>query len=86
MSFLIPHEVVELLFHCHHPVRIYKSILYPVWLNRRHKRVMFTKISNLRSSVHPLVYVTKNGVDRVISLNCLVDSCHTRVLGTQVRT
>jgi hypothetical protein len=74
MPYLIPHEVVELLLHCHHPVRISKCILYPVWLNRRHKRVMFTKMSNWRSSGYPLVDVTTNGVDGVISLNCLVDS------------
>jgi hypothetical protein len=35
---------------------------------------MFTKMSNSRSSGYPLVDVTKNGVDGVISLNCLVDS------------
>jgi hypothetical protein len=35
---------------------------------------MFTKMSNSRSSGYPLVNVTKYGVDRVISLNCLVDS------------
>jgi hypothetical protein len=35
---------------------------------------MFTKMSNLRSSGYPLVDVTKNGVNGVISLNCLVDS------------
>jgi hypothetical protein len=74
MPYIIPHEVIELLLHCHHPVRISKCILYPVWLNRRHKRVMFTKMSNSRSSGYPLVNVTKYGVDGVISLNCLVDS------------
>jgi hypothetical protein len=63
MSYLIPREVVELLLHRHLPVRISKCILYLVWLNRRHKRVMFTKMSNSRSSVCPLVDVTKNGVD-----------------------
>jgi hypothetical protein len=31
-------------------------------------------MSNSRSSGYPLVDVTKNGVNRVISLNCLVDS------------
>jgi hypothetical protein len=31
-------------------------------------------MSNSRSSGYPLVDVTKNGVDGVISLNCLVDS------------
>jgi hypothetical protein len=35
---------------------------------------MFTKMSNSRSSGYPLVNVTKNGVDGVISLDCLVDS------------
>jgi hypothetical protein len=74
MPYLIPREVVKLLLHCHHPARISKCILYPVGLNRRHKRVMFTKMSNSRSSGYPLVDVTKNGVDGVISLNCLVDS------------
>jgi hypothetical protein len=51
-----------------------RCILYPVWLNRRHKREMFTKMSNSRSSGYPLVDVTKYGVDGVISLNCLVYS------------
>jgi hypothetical protein len=74
MTYLIPREVVEILLHCLHPVWISKCILYHVWLNRRHKRVMFTKMSNLRSSGYPLLNVTKYGVDRVISLNCLVDS------------
>jgi hypothetical protein len=74
MSYLIPREVVEFLLHCHHPVWISKCIIYPVWLNRRHKRVMFTKMSNSRSSGYPLLNVTKYGVDGVISLNCLVDS------------
>jgi hypothetical protein len=50
------------------------SILYPVWLNRRHKRVMFTEMSNSRSSGNPIMNVTKNGVDGVIYLNCLVES------------
>jgi hypothetical protein len=35
---------------------------------------MFTEMCNSRSSGYPLVNITKNGVDRVISLNCLVDS------------
>jgi hypothetical protein len=35
---------------------------------------MFTKMCNSRSSGYPFVNVTKNGVDEVISLNCLVDS------------
>jgi hypothetical protein len=74
MPYLIPCEVVELLLHCHHPVWISKCVLHPMWLNRRHKRVMFTKMSNSRSSGYPLVNVTNNGVDGVISLNCLVDS------------
>jgi hypothetical protein len=74
MSYLIPCEVVELLLHCHHPVWISKCILYPVWLNRRHKIVMFTKMSNSRLSGYPFLNVTKYGVDGVISLNCLVDS------------
>jgi hypothetical protein len=73
MSYLIPCEVVELILHCHHLVWISKCIIYHVWLNRRHKRVMFTKMSNSRSSGYPLVNVTKYGVDGVISLNCLVD-------------
>jgi hypothetical protein len=74
MSYLISREIVELLLHCHHPVRISKCIMYHVWLNRRHKGVMFTKMSNSRSSGYPLVNVTKYGVDGVISFNCLVDS------------
>jgi hypothetical protein len=73
MSYLIPCEVVELLLHFHHPVWISKCIIYPVWLNRRHKRVMFTKMSNSRSSCYPLLNITKYGVDGVISLNCLVE-------------
>jgi hypothetical protein len=71
---LIPREVVELLSHCHHPVWIFKCILYLVWLNRRHKRVMFTKMSDSRASGYPFLNVSKDGADRVISLNCLVDS------------
>jgi hypothetical protein len=74
MPYLIPREVVELLLHCHHLVWISKCILYHVWLNKRHKRVMFTKMSNSRSSGYPLLNVTKYGVDGVISLNFLVDS------------
>jgi hypothetical protein len=35
---------------------------------------MFTEMSNSRSSGYPLMNVTKDGVDGVISLNCLVDS------------
>jgi hypothetical protein len=35
---------------------------------------MFIEVSNSRSSSYPLMNVTKDGVDRVISLNCLVDS------------
>ncbi|KAL5683753.1 hypothetical protein ACJX0J_010138, partial [Zea mays] len=48
-------EVVELLLHCHHPIRILKCFLYLVWLNRGNKRVMFTKMSNTRSSGYPLI-------------------------------
>jgi hypothetical protein len=74
MPYLIPREVVELLLYCHHLVRISKCILYPVWLNRRHKRVMFIKNEQLEIEWLPLVNVTKNGVDGVIFLNCLVNS------------
>jgi hypothetical protein len=35
---------------------------------------MFTKMSDSRSSCYPLMNITKNGVDGVISLNRLVDS------------
>jgi hypothetical protein len=35
---------------------------------------MFTKMSDSRSSSYPLMNITKNGVDRVISLNRLMDS------------
>jgi hypothetical protein len=35
---------------------------------------MFTEMSNSRSSCYPLMNVTKDGVDGVILLNCLVDS------------
>jgi hypothetical protein len=71
---LIPCEVVKLLLHFQHLVWISKCILYHVWLNRRHKRVMFTKMSNSRASGYPLLNATKYGVDGVISLNCLMDS------------
>jgi hypothetical protein len=74
MSYLIPSEVVELLLHRHHPIRILKCFLYPVWLNRGNKRVMFTKMSNTRSSSYPLLNIAEDGVHVVISLDCLVDS------------
>src|SRR5688572_33162172 len=74
MPYLVPREVVELLLHSHHPIRILKCFLYPVWLNRGNKRVMFTKMCNTRSSGYPLMNVTEDGVDGVISLDCLVDS------------
>jgi hypothetical protein len=74
MPYLIPREVIEFLLHCQHPIRISKCILHPVWLNRGHKRVRFTKMSNSRSSGYPLMNITKYGVDGVISLNFLVDS------------
>jgi hypothetical protein len=35
---------------------------------------MFTKMSNPRSSSYPLLNVAEDGVDGVISLDCLVDS------------
>jgi hypothetical protein len=74
MSYLIPCEVVELLLHSQHPFRISLCILHPVWLNRGHKRIMFTKMSDSRSSSYPLMNITENGVHGVISLNRLVDS------------
>src|SRR5688500_19650418 len=74
MPYLIPSEVVELLLHRHHPIRILKCFFYPVWLNRGNKRVMFTKMSNPRSSSYPLMNVAEDGVDGVISLDWLVDS------------
>jgi hypothetical protein len=74
MPYLIPREVVELLLHCQHPIRILKCFLYPVWLNRGNKRVMFTKISNTRSSGYPLLNIAEDGVHGVISLYCLMDS------------
>ena|SRR5689334_3767753 len=74
MPYLVPSEVVELLLHRHHPIRILECFLYPVWLNRGNKRVMFTKMCNTRSSSYPLMNVAEDGVDGVISLNCLVDS------------
>jgi chromosome segregation ATPase len=46
MSYLIPCEVVELLLHRQHPIRILKCFLYPVWLNRENKRVMFEEEKN----------------------------------------
>src|SRR5688572_2057603 len=74
MSYLIPSEVVELLLHRHHPIRILKCFLYPVWLNRGNKRVMPTKMCNTISSGYPLMNIAEDGVDGVISLDCLVDS------------
>src|SRR5687767_6798513 len=74
MPYLVPREIVELLLHCHHPIRILKCFLYPVWLNRGNKRVMFTKMCNTRSSGYPLMNVAEDGVNGVISLDCLVDS------------
>jgi hypothetical protein len=74
MSYLIPREVVELLLHRHHPIRILKCFLYPVWLNRGNKRVMLTKMCNTRSSGYPLMNVAEDSVHGVISLDCLVDS------------
>jgi hypothetical protein len=74
MPYLIPCEIVELLLHRHHPIRILKCFLYLVWLNRGNKRVMFTKMSNTRSSSYPLLNITEDGVHGVISLDCLVDS------------
>src|SRR5688500_13380856 len=74
MPYLVPREVVELLLHRHHPIRILQCFLYPVWLNRGNKRVMFTKMSNTRSSGYPLMNIAEDGVDGVISLDCLVDS------------
>jgi hypothetical protein len=53
MPDLISREVVEFLLHCHHPVRISKCIFNPVWLNRRHKIIMFTKMRNSRMSGYP---------------------------------
>jgi hypothetical protein len=35
---------------------------------------MLTETSNSRSSAYPLMNITKDGVDGVISLNCLMDS------------
>jgi hypothetical protein len=74
VPYLIPREVVELLLHRKHPVRILKCFLYSVSLNRGNKRVMFTKMSNTRSSGYPLLNISEDGVHRVISLDCLVDS------------
>jgi hypothetical protein len=74
MPYLIPREVVELLLHHQHPIRIFKCILYPVWLNRGNKIVMFTKMSDSRSSGYPLMNIAEDGVHGVISLNRLVDS------------
>ena len=77
MTFISIHSViiyVELLLHSHHPIRILKCFLYPVWLNRGNKRVMLTKMCNSRSSGYPLMNVAEDGVDGVISLYCLVDS------------
>jgi hypothetical protein len=74
MPYLIPREVVEILLHREHPIQIFKCILYPVWLNRGNKRVMFTKMSDSRSSGYPLMNIAEDGVHEVISLNRLVDS------------
>src|SRR5688572_24396063 len=74
MPYLIPCEVVELLLHRQHPIQILKCFIYPVRLNRGNKRVMFTKMSNMRSSGYPLMNVAEDGVHGVILLDCLVDS------------
>jgi hypothetical protein len=74
MPYLIPCEVVELLLHRQHPIRILKCFLYHVWLNRRKKEVMFTKMSNTISSGYPLMNIAEDSVHGVISLDCLVDS------------
>src|SRR5688500_11602081 len=74
MPYLISREVVELLLHCHHPIRIFECFLYPERLNRGNKRVMLTKMCNTRSSSYPLMNVAEDGVDGMISLYCLVDS------------
>jgi hypothetical protein len=34
---------------------------------------MFIEMSNSRASGYPLLNITKDGVDEVVSLNCLVD-------------
>jgi hypothetical protein len=62
MPYLIPHEVVEFLLHWQHLIRILKCFLYPVWLNGGNKRVMFTKMSNTRSSGYPLMNIAEDGV------------------------
>jgi hypothetical protein len=74
MPYLIPREVVEFLLHRQHPIRIFKCILYPVWLNSGNKRVMFIKMSDSRLSGYPLMNIAEDGVHGVISLNRLVDS------------
>jgi hypothetical protein len=62
MPYLIPREVVEFLLHRQHLIRTLKCFLYPVWLNRGNKRVMFTKMSNTRSSGYPLMNIAEDGV------------------------
>jgi hypothetical protein len=62
MPYLIPCEIVELLLHRHHPIRILKCFLYLMWLNRGNKGVMFTKMSNTRSSGYPLSVFRPRGV------------------------
>src|SRR5688572_20742622 len=79
MPYIIPSEIVELLLHSHHPIRILECFFYPVWLNRGNKRVMLTKMCNTRSSSYPLMNVAEDSVDGMISLDCLVDSWVWRV-------
>src|SRR5688500_18667157 len=74
MPYLVPSEIVELLLHRHHPIRVLKCFLYPVWLIRRNKSVMLIKMCNTRSNGYLLMNVIEDGCDGVISLDCLVVS------------
>ena len=47
---LIAGEVVELFLHCHHPIRVLKSLIYICGFQARNKRVMFTKRGILTST------------------------------------
>ena len=67
--YLVASEVIQLLLHSHHPIRITKCIFNPGWFQRRDKRIVLTKVSDTRTSSYPLSYVTKYVVDGMISLD-----------------
>jgi hypothetical protein len=66
-------EVVEVLLHGQHPVRILQGFFYPERLNRRTKGVMLTEISQSLTSSYSLADVTKDLIHRMIPLNSGLD-------------